>query len=69
MKGSVTDLDDSLHHAHHLVDDGDDLVRPLRRRHVGPVRRRQDIAAGHIQDISGREFEVNRGAIGVVDDG
>lgn len=69
MKGSVTDLDDSLHHAHHLVDDGDDLVRPLRRRHVGPVRRRQDVAAGHIQDISGREFEVNRGAIGVVDDG
>lgn len=53
LKGSVTDLDDSLHHAHHLVDDGDDLVRPLRWRHVGPVRRRQDVAAGHVQDISG----------------
>lgn len=50
---SVTDLDDSLHHAHHLVDDGNDFVRPLRWRHVGPVRRQQHVAAGHIQDISG----------------
>lgn len=68
-KKKVTDLDDSLHHAHHLVDDGDDFVCPLRWRHVGPVRRRQDVAAGHIQDISGWEFEVNCGAVGVVDNG
>lgn len=69
IKRNVTDLDDSLHHAHHLVDDGDDFVRSLRWRHVGPVRRRQDVAAGHIQDISRWEFEVNCGAVGVVDNG
>lgn len=44
-------------------------MRPLRRRHVGPVRRRQHVAAGHVQDIRGREFEVNGGAVCVVDDG
>lgn len=69
FKRRITDLDDSFHHAHHLVDDGDDLVRPLWRRHVGPVGGRQDVAAGHVQDVRGREFEVNRGAVGVVDDG
>lgn len=44
-------------------------MRPLGRRHVGPVGRRQDVAAGHVQDVRGREFEVDRGAVGVVDDG
>lgn len=66
---SATDLDDALHHAHHLVHDGNDFVRPLGRRHVGPVGRRQDVAAGHVQDVRGREFEVDCGAVGVVDDG
>lgn len=66
---NATDLDDAFHHAHHLVHDGDDFVRPLRRRHIGPVGRRQDVAAGHVQDVRGREFEVDRGAVGVVDDG
>lgn len=53
LKSSVTNLDDSLHHAHHLVDDGDDLVRPLGWRHVEPVGRRQDVAARHVKDVSG----------------
>lgn len=44
-------------------------MRALRRRHVGPVRRRQDVAAGHVQDVGGWELEVDRGAVGVVDDG
>lgn len=68
-KDSVTDLNHSLHHAHHLVHDGDDLVRPLRWRHIRAVSRRQDVAAGHVQDIGGREFEMHRGAVSVVDDG
>lgn len=29
LKGSVTDLNDSLHHAHHLVNNSDDLMCPL----------------------------------------
>lgn len=66
---SVTNLYDAFHHAHHLVDDGNNFVRPLRGRHVGPVRRRQDVAAGHVQDVGGRQLEVDRGAVGVVDDG
>lgn len=66
---NATDLDDAFHHAHHLVHDGDDFVRPLRRRHVGPVGWRQDVAARHVQDVRGRELEVDRGAVGVVDDG
>lgn len=65
----VTNLDDSLHHVHHLVDDGDDLVRPLGWRHVGPVSGRQDVAARHVEHVGGGELEVNRGAVGVVDDG
>lgn len=65
----ATHLDDSFHHVHHLVYDGDDFVRPLRRRHVGPVRGRQHVAAGHVQDVRGRQLEVDRGAVGVVDDG
>lgn len=69
MEERVTDLDDAFHHAHHLVDDGDDFMRPLRRGHVGPVRGRQDVAAGHVQDVGGRQLEVDRGAVGVVDDG
>lgn len=69
MKSGGTDLNDSLHHAHHLVDDGNDFVRPLGRRHIGPVRRRKDVAAGHVQDVGGGELEVDRGAVGVVDNG
>lgn len=69
LKGSVTDLNDPLHHAHHLVYNSDDLVRPLRRGHVGPIGRGQHESAGHVQDIRGGEFEVNCGAVGVVDDG
>lgn len=68
-KKSATDLDHALHHAHHLVHDGNDFVRPLRRRHVGPVGRRKDEAAGHVQDVCWREFEVDCGAVGVVDYG
>lgn len=64
-----TDLDDSFHHAHHLVDDGDDFVRPFRWRHVRPVGRRQDVSTGHVQNVSGGQFEVHCGAVGVVDDG
>ena len=29
----------------------------------------RDVAGGHVQDVRGRELEVNRGAVGVVDDG
>lgn len=44
-------------------------MRPLRRGHVGPIGRWQHESAGHVQDIRGGEFEVNCGAVGVVDDG
>lgn len=69
LKCSGTDLNDPLHHAHHLVNNSDDLVRSLRRRHVRPIRWRQHESTSHVQDIGGREFEVDRGAVGVVDDG
>lgn len=64
-----THLDNSFHHAHHLVDDGDDLVRALRGADVGPVLAGHDETARHVQHVGGREFEMHGGAVGVVDDG
>lgn len=69
MRGSVTDLNDPLHHAHHLVYNSDDLVCPLGRGHVRPIGWRQHEPTGHVQDVGGGELEMNRGAVGVVDDG
>lgn len=64
-----THLDHSFHHAHHLVDDGDDLVRPLRRADVGSVMAGQDVATRHVQHVGGGQLKVHGGAVGVVNDG
>ena len=64
-----THLDDSFHHAHHLVDDGYDFVGALRGADVGPVVAGHDVATGHVQHVGGGQLEVHRGAVGVVDDG
>lgn len=55
-----THLDNSFHHAHHLVDNGNDLVRSLRGADVGPVLAGHDVAAGHVQHIGGRQLEMHR---------
>ncbi len=44
-------------------------MRSLSGADVGPVLAGHDVAAGHVQHIGGRQLEMHRGAVGVVNDG
>jgi hypothetical protein len=62
-------LDDPFHHAHHLVDHSNDLVRALRGADVGSVLARQYVPTRHVQRIGRGQLKMHCGAIGIIYDG
>lgn len=59
-------LDHAVHHAHHLVDEGDHLVGALGGADLRSVLARQYIPAGHIEHVGGGQLKVDGGAVRVI---